>query len=235
MMYPIIMTIVGILITGLLMVVVVPKITEIFRDMGKALPWNTQLLIYVSQFTGSYWWAIIIALGAGGYGFKRWKRSKTGKPRWDAIVLRLWVVGPLVRMISIARFARILGTLLTGGVPLLKAMEIVRNLLGNEVLMKVVDDARAAIREGESIAAPLAKSGQFPPVVTRMIAVGERSGQLEGMLENVAIAYEQDVETKIGRLMTLLEPVMILSMGGVVGFIVFSILLPILEMNEMMG
>lgn len=235
MMYPVIMTIVGILITGLLMVVVVPKITEIFRDMGKALPWNTQLLIYVSQFTGSYWWALIVAIGAGAYGFKRWKRSKTGKPRWDAIVLRIWVVGPLVRMISIARFARILGTLLTGGVPLLKAMEIVRNLLGNEVLMKVVDDARAAIREGESIAAPLAKSGQFPPVVTRMIAVGERSGQLEGMLENVAIAYEQDVETRIGRLMTLLEPVMILSMGGVVGFIVFSILLPILEMNEMMG
>jgi general secretion pathway protein F len=235
MMYPVIMTIVGMLITGLLMVVVVPKITEIFRDMGKALPWNTQLLIYVSQITGSYWWALLILTGGGIYGFKRWKRSKTGKPRWDAMVLRIWVVGPLVRMIAIARFARILGTLLTGGVPLLKAMEIVRTLLGNEVLMKVVDDARAAIREGESIAAPLAKSGQFPPVVTRMIAVGERSGQLEGMLENVAIAYEQDVETKIGRLMTLLEPVMILMMGGVVGFIVFSILLPILEMNEMMG
>jgi general secretion pathway protein F len=235
MMYPVIMTIVGILITGLLMVVVVPKITEIFNDMGRALPWNTQLLIFVSRITGSYWWAIILGLGALGYGFARWKKSAAGKPRWDALVLRLWVVGPLVRMIAIARFARILATLLKGGVELLKAMEIVRSLLGNEVLMKVVDDARAAIREGEAVATPLAKSGQFPPVVTRMIAVGERSGQLEGMLENVAIAYEQDVETRIGRLMTLLEPLMILLMGGTVGFIVFSILLPILEMNEMMG
>jgi len=138
-------------------------------------------------------------------------------------------------MIAVARFARILGTLLRGGVPLLSALDIVKNLLGNEVLIKVVEDARVAIREGESIAAPLAKSGHFPPVVTRMIAVGERSGQLEGMLENVAVAYEGEVEMKINRLMPLMEPLMIMLMGGTVGFIVFSIMMPILEMNEMVG
>ena len=235
MMYPIIMAIVALLITGLLMVVVVPKITEIFADMGKSLPWNTQLLIWASSITGSWWWLILLLMGFSIYGFLRWKKSPPGKARWDKFILRSWVVGPLVRMVAIARFARILGTLLVGGVPLLKALDIVKNLLGNVVLVKVVEDARLAIREGESIAGPLAKSGQFPPMVTRMIAVGERSGQLEGMLENVALAYENEVEMKVSRLTTLMEPILILLMGGMVGFIVFSILMPILEMNELVG
>jgi general secretion pathway protein F len=235
MVYPIVMALVSVAITGMLMVVVVPKITEIFRDMGKSLPWNTRLLVWTSGITGDYWWAIILGAVAIGYGFSRWKRSPRGRSIWDRVLLRLWVVGPLVRMVAIARFSRILGSLLAGGVPLLKALEIVKNLLGNEVLINVVEDARVAIREGESIAAPLAKSGHFPPMVTRMIAVGEKSGQLEGMLENVAQAYETEVELKIGRLTTIMEPLLILSMGGVVGFIVLSILLPILEMNEMIG
>jgi general secretion pathway protein F len=235
MLYPAVTGVAAIIIISLLMVVVVPKITEIFRDMGKSLPWNTRLLIFVSNITGDYWWLILLLTGGGIYAFRRWKRSENGKARWDRMVLRLWVVGPVVRMVAIARFARILGTLLAGGVPLLTALEIVKNLLGNQVLIKVVEDARVAIREGESIAAPLQKSGQFPPVVTRMIAVGERSGQLEGMLENVAAAYENEVEMKVTRLTTLMEPLMILLMGGAVGFIVFSILMPILEMNEMVG
>jgi general secretion pathway protein F len=138
-------------------------------------------------------------------------------------------------MVGIGRFARTLGTLLGSGVPLLKALEIVKHLLGNAVLVEVVEKARVAIREGGMIATQLAKSGQFPPMVTRMIAVGERAGQLESMLENVAEAYEAEVELKIGRLTTLMEPLLILTMGGVVGFIVFSILLPILDMNELVG
>ncbi len=235
MVYPVVMAVVGFLITAMLMVVVVPKITEIFDDMGRSLPWNTQLLVFISGITGDYWWAILLLGFGASYGFRRWRRSPAGKPLWDRFVLRLWVVGPLVRMVAVGRFARVLGTLLSGGVPLLNALEIVKHLLGNDLLIKVVEEARVAIREGESIAAPLAKSGQFPPVVTRMIAVGERSGQLESMLENVAIAYEGEVELKINRLTTLMEPLLIASMGGVVGFIVFSILMPILEMNEMVG
>jgi len=235
MVYPIVMAIVGTLITGMLMVVVVPKITEIFDDLGKALPWNTQLLIFVSRITGNYWWLLLMLGGLSYYGFRRWKRSTKGKPRWDRFVLRVWVIGPILRMVAIGRFARTLGTLLASGVPVLKAMEIVKHLLENDVLVKAVEDARVAIREGESIASQLAKSGQFPPVVTRMIAVGERAGELEGMLENVAVAYESEVELKINRLTTLMEPLLILAMGSVVGFIVFSILMPILEMNEMVG
>jgi general secretion pathway protein F len=231
MIYPIVMAVVGILITTMLMAVVVPKITEIFDDLGKSLPWNTQLLIFMSD----WWWLFFILMVLAIITFVFWKRSAKGKARWDRILLRVWIVGPLVRMVSIGRFARTLGTLLASGVPLLKALEIVKHLLDNTVLVGVVEDARIAIREGESIATQLAKSGQFPPVVTRMIAVGERAGQLESMLENVAQAYETEVELKISRLTTLMEPLLILVMGGVVGFIVFSILMPILEMNEVVG
>ena len=234
-MYPLVMAFVGVGITTMLMVVVVPKITMIFADMGKSLPWNTELLIFVSNLTGNYWW-LLMMIGAGAWwGFGRYKASPRGRARLDYVVLRMWVVGPLVRMVAISRFARTLGTMLNAGVPLLRTMEIVRPILGNKVLVGVIDKAKAAIREGEGVAEPLARSGQFPPMVTRMIAVGERSGQLEGMLETVADAYETEVELRLQRLTTLMEPMMILLMGGIVGFIVLSILLPILDMNEIGG
>ncbi len=235
MVYPIIMLAVMTGIVALLMVVVVPKISSIFNDMDQALPWNTQLLVFVSGITGSYWWLMGILGVVFYFLFKRWTVSPKGKPIWDRFVLRIWMVGPLVRMVAVGRFSRVLGTLLAGGVPLLKALEIVKFLLGNDVLIKVVEEATAAIREGESIAAPLAKSGQFPPVVTRMIAVGERSGHLEDMLENVAVAYENETDMRIDRLTTLMEPLLILTMGVIVGFVVFSMLMPILQMNEMIG
>lgn len=235
MVYPIVMAVVGIAITSMLMVVVVPKVTQIFADMGKSLPWNTQLLIFVSRITGNYWGLILIFAIAFYFLFRWWKKTPNGRAFLDRVYLRIWVVGPLIRMVAIGRFARTMGTMLAAGVPLLRTMEIVRAIVGNTVLTKVIDEAREAIREGESIAKPLEKSGQFPPVVTRMISVGERSGQLESMLETLADSYETEVEMRIQRLTALLEPVMILLMGGTVGFIVLSILLPILDMNEMVG
>ncbi len=234
-MYPVVMAFVGLGITSMLMIVVVPKITQIFADTGKALPWNTRFLIWASDITGEWWWLMILLGIAASIGFRRWKRAPKGRARWDRIVLRVWVVGDLVRMIAIARFSRTLGTMLASGVPLLQTLEIVKSILGNTVLVDVVEEARKAIREGESVAGPLQRSGQFPPMVTRMIAVGERSGQLESMLETVAEAYENEVEQKLGRLTALMEPLIILTMGAVVGFIVFSILMPILDMNELIG
>lgn len=235
MMYPIVMIFVSIGITSMLMVVVVPKITQIFADVGKALPWNTRMLITISDVLAGYWWLVLILAIGAWQGFRRWKRTPKGKARWDRLMLRIWIVGSLVRMIAISRFARTLGTMLAAGVPLLRTLEIVRAILGNKVLEDVVEKAREAIREGDSIAEPLSKSGQFPPVVTRMIAVGERSGELESMLQTVADSYEKEVEMRIGRLTALMEPLIILLMGGIVGFIVLSILLPILDMNEMIG
>ena len=217
----------------MLMVVVVPKITAVFEDLDKALPWNTELLIFVSE-PGRQ-----LLVGAhrrrrslGYFGIKRWARRPRGRAFFDRLKLRLWLIGPLVRFIAVARFARTLATMLSAGVPVLTALEIVKKVLNNTVLEKVVEEARDAIREGESIAAPLKRSGQFPSMMVHMVAVGERSGQLEAMLENVAGAYERDVEGKVARLTTVLSPLIIVMMALVVVFIVFSVLQPILDMQN---
>jgi general secretion pathway protein F len=145
------------------------------------------------------------------------------------------VFGKLILMLSIARFARTLATLLSSGVALLTAMDIVRNVLGNAALEKVVVDAIGSIREGQSIAEPLKRSGRFPPIVTHMIAVGERSGQLEAMLESVSDAYDTEVDTRVQILTSLLEPMMIVIMGGAVGFIAVAILMPLIQMSSFAG
>jgi general secretion pathway protein F len=230
--YPIIMMVLGSVVMGVLLIVVVPQITSVFDDLGKTLPWNTQLLIFISQMAGSYWWALI-PLGIGGYfGFRRWSRTPKGRGTLDRTLLKLWLLGPLIRFVGVARFARTLATMLSAGVPVLSALEITKKVLNNTVLEKVVEQARDAIREGESIAATLKKSGQFPSMMVHMVAVGERSGQLETMLENVAGAYEREVEGKVARLTTILSPAIIVTMAVVVVFIVFSILTPILDMQN---
>lgn len=158
--------------------------------------------------------------------------TPTGKIWKDGTLLKLPIFGTLLRMLAVARFSRTLATLLQSGVPLLKAMEIVKNVLDNARLEKVIDEAANSIREGASIALPLKRSGEFPPIVTHMIAVGEKSGQLEQMLENVAKAYDTQVETRVQAMTSLLEPLMIVVMGGAVGFIAFSILMPLIQMND---
>jgi general secretion pathway protein F len=230
--YPIIMTVLGSGIMGLLMVVVVPKITSIFEDQGKALPWNTTLLIFTSDTIASWWWLLAIVGGLGYWGFRRWVAKPKGRLAVDRLKLRLPLLGPLTRYVAVARFARTLSTMLAAGVPVLTALEIVKRVLNNVVLEKVVEEARDAIREGESIAAPLRRSQQFPSMMVHMVAVGERSGQLETMLENVAVAYERDVDGKVARLTTVLSPALIVVMAMAVGFIVMSILQPIMDMSN---
>lgn len=232
MFYPIAMTVIGSVILGILMTSVVPKVTAIFADTGKALPWNTQLLILIAAFFSGYWWTLPIIIPVGLTLFRRWKNTPKGRAKMDRFVLKVPIFGPLARQIAITRFAKTLSTMLGSGVPLLRALDIVKSILGNTVLTKVIEDAKESIKEGESIAAPLKRSGEFPPIVTHMIAIGERSGQLETMLENIAQAYDLEIDLKIGRMTTLLEPLMILIMGGSVAFVVFSILMPIMQMND---
>ncbi len=232
MVYPIIMAFVGVGILGVLFAFVIPKVTAIFKNQGQALPWITNLLIGSSELIGSYWWIIFPTLAGIVIAFVRWTRSKTGEIKWDRFVLKIPIVGSLVRMIAISRFSSTLATLLASGVPLLTALDIVKNILGNTRLVEVIEDARVNIREGESIAQPLKRSGEFPPLVTHMIAVGERSGQLEEMLENVAFSYKQQVDIQIDAMTKVLEPIMIVGMGIVVAFIVFAIMLPILQLNQ---
>ena len=231
--YPLVMAVVVILILFLMMSVVVPKVTSIFENFNQTLPWYTRVLIFVSDIFSNYWWLLAALLVGAIYWFRRWHSTEEGRKKWDLFVLDIPMFGPLLTMVAVARFARTLATLLASGVPVLTAMDITRNVLGNTELMRVVEDARASVREGEGIAKPLKEGGRFPPIVTHMIAVGERTGQLEEMLLHVADAYDQQIEVRVGALTSILEPLLIVVMGGVVGGIAFAILMPLLQLNEM--
>ncbi len=230
--YPLLMAGFGLIIVSVLMIGVVPKITSVFESVGESLPWYTAGLIAVSSFLAAAWWIILLLGIAGGYAFRRWQNTTEGRLRWDSFVLGMPIFGPLVQMVAISRFTRTLATLLRAGIALLPAMDIVRNVLGNAELERVVTEASASIREGQSIADPLKASGRFPPLVTHMIAIGERSGELESMLENVAIAYDAAVDNRVQMLTSLLEPLILVFLGGGVGFIALSIIMPLTQMSS---
>ncbi|MBM4282510.1 MAG: type II secretion system protein GspF [Deltaproteobacteria bacterium] len=232
-MYPMIMVFVGFINIGILFTVVVPRITKIFEHAKVQLPLQTRILMFLSGAVRDWWWLMIIVAVVGVVGFRKWKGSPRGRDQWDAGVLRIPIFGGVLRMIAVSRFSRTLGTLLSSGVSLLVALDIVKNVVDNTKIMQAIEVARDAIREGEDIAAPLKRSGQFPPMVIHMIAIGEKSGQLEQMLVRAANAYEIRVDQRLKGLMSLLSPLLILAMGGAVGFIVFSILTPILQMNTL--
>jgi general secretion pathway protein F len=230
--YPVLMTLIAALLVGALMVGVVPKVTTMFENMQQELPWYTALLIGVSDTLAGYWWLIIGGLALAIYSFRRWRATPAGRMIWDRFMLRVPIFGRLNLLVAVARFSRTLSTLLASGVPLLPAMDIVKSVLENVQLESVVKTAIGSIREGESIADPLRRSGYFPPMVTHMIAVGEKSGQLEQMLQNVSRAYEADVETRVTALTSLLEPLIIVVMGGMVAFIAMAIIMPLVQMNQ---
>ncbi len=187
----------------------------------------------MSNVFSNYWWLLGALIGGGVYWFRRWKATTEGRRKWDLFVLEMPLFGPLLIMVAVSRFARTLATLLASGVPVLTAMDITRNVLGNTELMRVVEEARASVSEGEGIAKPLRQAGRFPPIVTHMIAIGERTGQLEEMLVHVAEAYDQQIEVRVGAMTSILEPLLIVVMGVVVGGIAFAILMPLLQLNEM--
>ncbi|HTE56881.1 MAG TPA: type II secretion system inner membrane protein GspF [Kofleriaceae bacterium] len=233
MVYPVIMIVVSVLILSILMIAVVPQITQMFAQRGRSLPLKTQFLVWLSHVFGAFWYLWLVAVVAAIFGFRSWSRSTAGRPRWHKFVLHSPLFGQLVRQVAVARFCRTLGTMLQSGVPMLRALEIGKEVLGNAVLVKAVEAARAGVTEGESLALMLRRSGHFPATVTHMIAVGERSGALEAMLIRVADAHEQEIDMRLQRLTSLLEPLMILFMGVAVGFVVFAILEPLMDMSKM--
>lgn len=230
--YPALMTIIGMGVLFFLFSFVLPKVVGMFEDMKRQLPLITLLLLRVVDFISGYWWLIIISVAAGIYYLKRHLSTPAGRERLDALMLKAPVFGSLIKMIAVSRFARTLGILLQNGVPALTALDIVKNVVGNTVLAAAIQKARESVREGESIADPLRRSGLFPPVVVQMAAVGEKSGELEKMLLKVSDSLDRAVESRITALMSLIEPVIILVMGAVIGFIVIAILLPILQMSS---
>jgi len=230
--YPAFMTIIGISMLFFIFTFVMPRIVGMFADMKQQLPFITLVLLGVVRFLSSFWWAILLAIGGAAYYLRKYLKTQAGREAFDARVLTLPVFGTLIRMIAVARFTRTFGTLLQSGVPTLAALDIVKNVIGNTVLANAVQKARENVREGESIADPLRRSGLFPPVVVQMVAVGEKSGELEKMLLKISDSFERTVDTRITGLMALLEPIIILVMGVVIGFIVIAIMLPMLEMSS---
>ncbi len=233
MLYPLIMLVIGSAILFFLITFVVPKITMVFAQQKQALPWPTVALMSVSQFFADYWMVLVGVLLGGLYMARRFIRTGAGRMMADRMILRLPLIGDVARMVSISRLTSTLATMLASGVQLLDAMDVSKRVMNNRVLEETVEAARQNIREGETIADPLKRSGEFPALVTHMIAVGEKSGEMEEMLRRVSQIYDGEVERVIARLTSLMEPVMILAMGTVVLFIVVAILLPIFEMGQM--
>jgi len=231
--YPILMLIIGVIVLFVLLTYIVPSITAIFTDMGQTLPTPTRLLIATSEFMKTGWWIILLGLIVLVAGFRQIKKTDAGKYRLDQLVLKLPVIGNLVRKLAVGRFARTLGTLLDNGVSLLTALKIVQNVVGNRLVADTIEFAASEVEKGNSLARPLAASNIFPHISIQMVQVGEQSGELETMLSKVADIYESEVENAILSLTTLLEPAIILVMGVIVGFIVLSICLPIFEMNQL--
>ncbi len=235
MIYPAVMVIIGTIIIAVLMIKVIPEITKTLVQQGKDLPINTRFLINTSSFVGRNWLILLVLISATIAMFVWWKGSPAGKKTWHQLVLRLWVIGPLVRTINVARFARTLGTMLQAGVPMLRALDAAKMTMGNVILQATVEEAKKAVTEGESLAVTMKKSGQFPPTMIHMTAVGEKAGQLEQMLERIAAAYESEIDTKLTRFIGLLEPLMLLGMGVTVAFIVISVMQPIMDMGQLTG
>lgn len=231
--YPVLMLIVGLSVLFFLVTFVVPKITAVFVSMKQALPWPTVVLMSISQFFANYWLLLATLLVGGIMAIRRFTSTERGRMITDRVTLRLPLIGDVARMVSISRLSSTLATMLSSGVQLLDALDVSKRVMNNRVLEETVESARQNIREGETIADPLKRSGEFPALVTHMIAVGERSGEMEEMLRRVSQIYDGEVERVITRLTSLMEPIMILAMGVVVFFIVVAILLPIFEMGQM--
>ena len=233
--YPILMLLVGGGVLAFLMVFVVPKVTRMLEDLDQALPLPTLWLMGFSAFLAAYWWLLAIFALIAFWLVRQQLKTERGRLWFDRLKFRLPLFGPLLLQSATARFSRTMGTLLRSGVPLLTALEIVTGLLDNRQLKKLLADVSSAVREGAGLAGPLRQAKIFPAMLPQMIAVGEKSGELEEMLLKVAENYEYQVETRLNGLMSLLEPLMILVMGAVVGFIVLAILLPIFQASQGMG
>jgi general secretion pathway protein F len=227
------MCVIGTIVLFVLLTYIVPSITTIFLDMGQALPTPTRLLIFFSNFFKSFWWIILIAVVGAGVALHRTKKTDRGRYAYDRTILALPVLGVLARKLAVARFTRTLGSLLENGVSMLIALDIVKNIAGNVLLSGAVEKATQEVGKGQALWVALNEGQVFPQLAIQMIQVGEQSGELEGMLNKIADVFEKEVENSVMRLTSYLEPVMILAMGCIVGFIVLSICLPIFEMNQL--
>jgi general secretion pathway protein F len=232
MIYPLILTMVSGLSITILVTFVIPRFARVFSDMGQTIPLPTQIMLSTSQIVRNYWWLGVGVVGLIYFGLKMYKKDEERKWKWDRFKLKWVAVGDLIKKIEVARFARTMGTLLQSGVPILPAINLVKEISENEAISRSIVHIHDRLREGQGISKTLEETGIFPPLAVHMIGVGEETGKLDEMLIKVAETYEDNVQTAVKRFVSLLEPLIILVMGGVVGFIVISMLLAIFSINE---
>ncbi|MBX7255870.1 MAG: type II secretion system inner membrane protein GspF [Candidatus Hydrogenedentes bacterium] len=230
--YPVLMAFVGFGVVTFLMAFIVPKIVQIFEKQDRELPTITKVMMGTCYFIKD-WWILIIAAAIGSYVLWRmWVSRPDGRLKWDKLKLRLPLLGPLYVKMTSARFARTLGTMLQSGLTMMTALDVVKTVVQNRVIEGLMDDVKSSVRRGRDLATPLQETGYFPPMLIHMIELGQRSGELESMLTQVADTYDEDIELTVNGIVSLLEPMMILVMGALVGTLVMSILLPIFEMSS---
>jgi general secretion pathway protein F len=231
--YPTVMTVLGTVFLLFLFAYVVPQVVGIFADFGQTLPIPTRILLFVSGLVSRYWILFLVMIVAAGILYRAFSRSEKLGPTLDALKLKVPLFGSLALKVATVRLSHILGTLLASGVPLIKSLEVVGDVLGNRVLVSAVRDASRQVSQGGSLAQAFRTSGVFPPLLPRVIAIGEQSGELSDMLTGVAETYEEEVSRSVQALTSILEPALILIMAVVVLFVVLAILLPIFELNQL--
>jgi general secretion pathway protein F len=230
--YPALMMVVSFALMLGIFTFVIPKLAKIFESMHKKMPPMTVFLIGVSDLITTWWPLIMITAFIVLWLFRRWINSAKGRPKWDAFKLKLPILGNLIRMIAMTRFSNTMATLLASNVPILTAMNIAKNLVGSGPIANAIGDARENITEGQSIAEPLKRSGEFPPMMIHMIGTGEKTGDVAGMFKNISEIYEEQVNTRIESMTSLLEPLMIIVMGGAVAVIVLAVFMPLMDMSN---
>jgi len=232
MLYPVGMIAFGFIAVLVIFTVVIPELEQVFTENKQQLPLMTRIVLALSKFTVAYWWAILLAVVGVIVGVARFMGTEIGKRKWDDVKLKLPIFGDVFRMIAVSRFTKTLSTLLRSGIPLLNCLNVVKNVVNNITIREAIERATVNLTEGQGISGPLKRSGQFPPLVTHMVSVGERTGELESMLERVADHYEYQVNNKVENFTALIEPIMIISLAMIVLVIVLSVVLPMIELNN---
>jgi type IV pilus assembly protein PilC len=230
MVYPASIVGVALLVIIFMLTFVIPTFAAMFKDLGAELPLPTRLVIGLSNFVRGYLWLIGLAAGGGAFALRSYYRTENGRSTIDALLLKLPIFGLLVRKVAVARFTRTLGTLVQSGVPILEALRITATTAGNKVVERAVLQCRASVTEGKTVAEPLKISGVFPPMVTQMVSVGEQTGALDAMLSKIADFYDDEVDTAVATLTSLLEPLMIVFLGVIIGGLVVAMYLPIFKL-----
>jgi type IV pilus assembly protein PilC len=234
MIYPVAVIVIAVLVVGAILWKVIPTFASLFAGLGAQLPLPTRVVIALSDGLVAYGWVLIVAIGAAGYGIKRYYGTPSGRHMLDALILKTPILGNIIRKVAVARFTRTLSTLLASGVPILDGLDITARTAGNAIIEDAIQVTRTSIERGETISQPLRETGVFPSMVVQMINVGETTGALDAMLSKIADFYEDEVDTAVAGLLTLMEPVMIAFLGVVVGGIVIAMYMPIFDLISKM-